>query len=249
MSASVLTADLGNSALKLVLWEDGEAPRAMREATLDWEELGAAPSASWLREFGGATEVLVSAVAGEERAGRFAAACQAEELPEPRAPGHGLRVLCRDEHTIGRDRLFAARGAWELLGEAALVVDVGTALTVDALGAERSFLGGAIAPGPRLLADALARGTADLFEVRARRGAAALGRDSREALISGVSHGLRGAVRELVLGVGREAGLESAPLVLTGGARELVADLWGARRVVSDVHLVARGLLAAGREP
>ena len=97
------------------------------------------------------------------------------------------------------DRLFAARAALELGDEACLVVDAGTALTVDVArpataGAARgAFLGGAIAPGPTLLAAALARGAAQLPEIDPQPGAAALGLDTRAAIESGIAVGFAGA--------------------------------------------------------
>ena len=141
------------------------------------------------------------------------------------------------------------------MGGAAVVVQVGTCLTVDAVVGPRGegddaagrFLGGAIAPGPGLLAEALERGGARLPRVEPDPEAPALGRDTPRALQAGIGVGLRGAVRELVLEVGREAGVVDAPVVLTGGAcafaRTGLASL--ERTVYEDAHAVARGLAAA----
>jgi type III pantothenate kinase len=198
---------------------------------------------------GAVLRVLACQVAGAERAHEFAAVCASVGRPAPREPRLDLAIECRDTHTIGRDRLFAARGAWELLGTPAIVVDAGTALTVDALGRAAgggpSFLGGAIAPGPLLLAASLASGAEQLFEVTPSPRAAALGRDSREALTAGVSVGFVGAAKELVLRIGKEAGLEDAPLVLTGGAASFLADAFEERHLTHEPELVARGLIAA----
>ncbi|MDP6954980.1 MAG: type III pantothenate kinase, partial [Planctomycetota bacterium] len=197
-------------------------------------------------------------------------------------PPHGLLNMCRVQESVGLDRLFAARGALELVAGPALVVDAGTAVTVDALGlaeaeaeADRDhdhgdgddgdsggapgdsgegssgargvFLGGAIAPGPDLLAGSLARGTARLPHNAPRPGVRALGRDTGEALAAGVAVGFGGAVRALVEGVAAEAGLDRAPLVLTGGAADYLRaeGLFGEREVLFDEHLVGRGLAAA----
>jgi len=112
------------------------------------------------------------------------------------------------------------------------------------------FLGGAIAPGPRLLAQALARGTARLPLVEPQPSSRALGRDTHEALQAGVATGFRGAARELVERVATEAGLESAPVVLTGGARAFLLQppVFGARRVLVEADLVHLGLLLVLRE-
>jgi hypothetical protein len=93
----------------------------------------------------------------------------------------------------------------------------------------------------------LAQGGAQLFEVDYDPLAPALGRDSAAALRAGVSVGFRGAVLELVRCVGREAGLESAPLWLTGGASVGldVPGFLGARTLRRKARLVHLGLLAA----
>jgi type III pantothenate kinase len=156
---------------------------------------------------------------------------------------------------VGEDRLFAARGALELVGRSAIVVDAGTALTVDALragesGERAAFLGGAIAPGPDLLSASLGSGTAQLYAIDPRPGVPALGRDTREALESGVCVGFLGAARELVRRVAEEAGFRAPDLVLTGGARHLLVELQapgGGRRLDLE-ELVERGLLAAAGE-
>ena len=167
-------------------------------------------------------------------------------------PDHGLALAVREPETVGADRFFAARGAVECVGRACLVLDAGTALTVDAVSADPwTFEGGAIAPGPALLAKALATGGARLPEVGARPGSRALGRDTAEALEAGVVVGFRGAARELVRGVGDESGVGARTLVLTGGARAFLLDplLFDPADVHEIDELVHVGLHAALTSP
>ena len=80
-------------------------------------------------------------------------------------PPHGLSFEVDAPESVGSDRLFAARGALDHRPQNWIVVQVGTALTVDAVrwtGEQGAFLGGAIAPGPRLLSEALHAGGARL---------------------------------------------------------------------------------------
>jgi len=158
----------------------------------------------------------------------------------------GLAILCREPASVGRDRLFAARAALDLCGDS-IVVSAGTALTVDAVRSDATFLGGAIAPGPALLARALAEGTARLPTIDPRPNRPALGRDTKEALEAGVGVGFRGAARELVERVGEESGLARAPVVLTGGARAFLLDpsAFEGRPLVVEADLVHLGLLRA----
>jgi pantothenate kinase type III len=254
----ILTGDLGNSRLKLRLWsaEEGRAP--VRLGTLD---LAAAPGlgaavAVRLAELGRFEAAVIASVARAEIEAEFDRALLEVGGPvagSRRAPPSdaGLRILCREPEKVGRDRLFSARGALELAPGGAIVVDAGTALTVDAVRADRAFLGGAIAPGPALLARALAEGTARLPAVEPAPTRAALGRDTREAILAGVVLGFRGAARELADRAAEESGIEAPTLVLTGGARGFLLDppAFGTRVVVVEEDLVHLGLLSAFLAP
>ncbi len=246
MTKRVLTADLGNSAAKLAAWELSKAGPILQEAcAVTWgADLGAA-----LETLAPAQSVLHCQVAGELHAREFVRAAARAGLPVASEPPLGLEIRCRDAHTIGRDRLFAARGAWELVRGPAIIVDAGTALTVDALDCSSEgrprFLGGAIAPGPKLLAAALESGAAQLFEVEPDARAHALGQDSREALTAGISVGFVGAAKELVRCIAEEAGCEGAPVILTGGAAPLLEGAFNLGEQRNEPQLIALGLLAA----
>lgn len=268
VSADLVTLDLGNSRLKLRRWRavddartrrgDGGAAASTAAVTLAGGaefEAGATLIANTLAELAREQDpahIALCAVAApaleralaDALAARYGAAFVAR--PDP-----GLAVALNTPETAGRDRLFAARGALALAHAHALVVDAGTCVTVDALRADAdgpgTFLGGAIAPGPRLLAEALARGGARLPEVDVFPGVPALGKDTLAALRAGVVVGLRGAVRELVLAIEREAGLAGARIVWTGGARALLLEppLFAGRVQLVEPELVHLGLLAA----
>lgn len=244
----MLTIDLGNSRLKACRWSEGEGSFRLGSSwTGSAEDLQGL--ARWFRQ-GAPGPVAISSVASADTTRRVA-----ERLSENGArvflqPDPGLENRCREPERTGADRLYAAAGAAALLGRSALVVDAGTALTVDALlvqSGTRAFLGGAIAPGPTLAAAGLASGTARLPLVEPRPGARALGRVTEEAILAGVVVGFRGAAAELVRELAREAELEDAPVVLTGGAREflLVPAPFVSRSIEVVPELVHRGLLAA----
>lgn len=105
-------------------------------------------------------------------------------------------ALLRPDQT-GPDRLLAAWAAASLYGTPVIVVDLGTATTVDAVDGDGFFLGGAILPGLGLSADALAEGTARLPRVELDLPVEAIGADTTAALQSGIVIGHVGAVREL----------------------------------------------------
>jgi type III pantothenate kinase len=247
----LLTADLGNSRCKLRLWElAGAQARAMDGATFASEGEAASAIPAWLEARAPLRHAALCSVAAPELEARLRAWLERATEGEVLTPHHGLVLDVREAHTVGADRLFAARGALRELAAPALVLDAGTALTVDALDVREGkgiFLGGAIAPGPQLLADALARSTARLPRSAPRPGAPALGKSTREAIESGVALGFRGAARELAQQVGRESGLTRAAIVLTGGARDFLLEppLFEGREVVAIEDLVHLGLLAA----
>lgn len=249
-SLELVTVDLGNSSCKARLWRlDGALERVAGWEAPSRAGLGA-ELAEWLARSGRDVAAGYCSVAARELTAEVERA-----LGERCARGleAGLIVDYRTPETLGADRLFAARGAVEALGESCIVVDAGTAVTVDALALRddgaRIFLGGAIAPGPALLARALHLGTAHLPEVAPRPDEPALGKDTRGALAGGLVHGFRGLVEGLVTAVAREAGLESAPVALGGGASSLLGPSpCPGRRVLRLEDLVHLGLVAALRQ-
>jgi type III pantothenate kinase len=244
----VLTVDLGNTRLKACLWERSGATFA---CAAHWEDESRELSGfeRWLASRRPTLAALASVAAPEatERVrALLAARCERVLL----GPESGLENRCREPERVGADRLYAAAGAAAVCGRSCLVVDAGTALTVDAVlvstGAH-AFLGGAIAPGPHLAAAALAAGTARLPRIEPRAGARALGTVTEEAIQAGIVVGFRGAAERLVEELAEEVRFADAPVVLTGGAREflLVPRPFSARPLEVVPELVQRGLLEA----
>ena len=134
--------------------------------------------------------------------------------PDVRVP---LKLAVREPDRVGADRLCAAYAAWRLASGAVVVVDAGTAITVDGVRADGTFAGGAILAGPHLVSEALRRGTALLPAAPAALPVRVLGRTTDEALAAGVGYGLGGAVRALIARAAEELA-EPVRVVGTGGA-------------------------------
>ncbi len=132
-------------------------------------------------------------------------------------------VPCPEQ--VGDDRLLASLAAHRRAGGAAVVVDFGTAVTVDVVGSGGAYKGGVIAPGIRLAARALREGTAllPLVEIEAPR--RVLGTDSVSAMQSGLTYGMAAMVDGLIAKLRQELGLEGAPVYVTGGCAELLGGL------------------------
>ncbi len=254
----LVTVDLGNSSCKARAWVRADAMHFAPTSAFESPTASGvgAKLARWLADVSPNARAALSSVASRELETEVSRALLERFGVRFAADlASGLSIDYRTPETLGRDRVFAARGALDRLARSCLVVDAGTALTVDAVVLEPSgrgrFLGGAIAPGPRLLARALGDGAARLFTVEPRAGVRALGRDTREALEAGVSIGFRGAARELVLAVSREADLERAPIAIGGGARRLLLEpaFVDGRELVELDDLVQLGLCAALCDP
>jgi type III pantothenate kinase len=148
---------------------------------------------------------------------------------------------------IGVDRLLGALAAYRRVGGECIVVDFGTAITVNSVRGDGIFLGGAILPGLGMAARALSEGTALLPEIPLPAAAPAVGRSTEEAIAAGVIHGAAGAVTGLIDGARRVVGA-GAKVVLTGGdAARVAAHLPPDCREVRP-DLVLEGLLVAYRE-
>ena len=144
-----------------------------------------------------------------------------------------------DRSTVGADRLANMAEAARRFGRNALVADFGTAATFDLLDGRGRFAGGAIAPGVRILARALAYDTAQLPVSDLLPPRRAAGRDTREALRSGVIGGYAGLVRHLL------HALPAKHVVFTGGDAALVAKLTG-WKVIIDPLWTLKGVSVLG---
>ena len=170
---------------------------------------------------------------------------------EPDVAGADFPIPIRAEvdapESVGVDRLLAALAAHRRAEGACIVVDAGTAVTVDAVSANGAFQGGAIFPGLAMIARALAEGTALLPKVDLPSEAPLVGKNTREAISAGLVHGVTGAVAALVEGARETVGRETAVLLTGGDAAFLAPHLPAAMREVVP-NLVLEGLVIAYRE-
>lgn len=132
-------------------------------------------------------------------------------------------------HEVGADRLVNSLAAWKKYETAALVVDAGTATTLDVVSNAGHFLGGAIAPGLQISANALFQATARLPRVELETPPHAIGRSTATALQAGLVYGYAGLVKELVARCMTELEVvapgEPITIVATGGLAETIAPL------------------------
>ncbi len=131
----------------------------------------------------------------------------------------GLRIRYRNPQEVGADRIANAIAAVQRHpGRDLIIVDFGTATTIEVVTAAGDYLGGAIMPGVGVSAETLASHTAKLPRVEIARPETALGRSSVESIQSGLFHGHVGAVRHLISLLTIEAFNGERPQVIgTGG--------------------------------
>ena len=134
----------------------------------------------------------------------------------------GVRILYEDPKAVGADRIVDAAAVQNLYGGPACVVDFGTGTTFDAITAQGEYLGGAIAPGIGIAADALFSAGAKLMRVDIQRPPGAIGRNTTHALQSGLLFGYVGLVEGLVARFRDELGSDMK-VIGTGGLAEIVA--------------------------
>lgn len=142
------------------------------------------------------------------------------------------------ETIVGQDRLLSAAAAYDVLKQACVVVDAGTAITVDLVDGAGTFHGGAIGAGAQTALDALTQRAALLPPVEFAKPLENIGHNTVEAMRVGVYHGLRGMVRELVEQYAERLGA-FPPVIATGGDGDLLfrdSDL--VDRVVPDLILL-----------
>ena len=136
----------------------------------------------------------------------------------------GVPILTDNPKEVGSDRIVNSLAAATLYGGPAIVVDFGTATTFDAVSAKGEYLGGAIAPGVEISVDALGARGAQLRKVELARPRSVVGRNTVEALQSGILYGFAGQVDGIVHRMTAELAddADTVTVIATGGLAPLV---------------------------
>jgi type III pantothenate kinase len=152
----------------------------------------------------------------------------------------GIENRYESPRDVGADRLANAVAAKKILGCPLIVVDFGTATTLDVVSRDGAYLGGAILPGPEMSAEALYAKTARLPRVSIDDPGRAIGNSTDRSIRSGIFYGTVGAVDSMIERIHAELG-ERCPVIATGGAGQPFA---AASRHIEryDPYLTLRGL-------
>lgn len=234
----ILAIDAGNSRIK---W-GGYAGAA-------WQERGScltvdsAQMKHLLATFPQPVKIIASNVAGAAVRNDILQACRHWPVPVEwlvaAANQCGVHNGYQNPSQLGSDRwaaLIAARGLW--LGDC-VVVQAGTAVTIDALAASGEFVGGMIVPGAGAMRQALASSTAAIRETAGQF--AAFPVNTADAVYSGALSAVAGAIERMRLSLAQRQGAEVLCLLSGGDAELLLPLLSGNTRMVDN--LVMEGLI------
>ena len=167
----------------------------------------------------------------------------------------GVPIRMDNPKEVGSDRIMNSLAAVHLYGGPAIVVDFGTSTNFDAVSAKGEFVGGALAPGIEISVDALSRRAAQLLKVELTRPPRVVGKNTVEALQSGIVYGFAGQVE----GIARRMAAELSPddpgavtVIATGGLAPLVIERGADHRrarAVAHADRAAAGRGSATRGP
>jgi type III pantothenate kinase len=136
-----------------------------------------------------------------------------------------IKVLTENPKETGVDRVLNVAAAYEQMQKACIVVDAGTAITIDCCNDAGEFLGGTIAPGAKLMLDGLHQNTAKLPQAPLDVPREPIGRSTRSAIQAGVFYAIRGMVREVAENYATELG-NWPEIIATGGDAAILFQNW-----------------------
>lgn len=245
----ILTADIGNTNITLGIYENGRLKtvtrletdcsrkpdeyggdllRILQERRIPAEIVEAFVIASVV------PEVTLSLGAGASRyLGR-------EPFLVDKNIRTGIIIKTDAPEQVGADRIVNAAAAFRFYGGPCLVIDFGTATTYDVVTENGEFLGGIIAPGVKICAEALWRRTAKLPRIEIKKPDRIMGTNTVSSMQSGVFYGYLGEVEFFIRKLKEELGLEFTTIA-TGGLSNLFRDSTNAIDLF-DEHLTMSGL-------
>lgn len=227
MSINLLAISVGNSRTQLGIFVNGELERFISHNNTDTSDLTNDLKAYYeLIKNNENPEVFIASV-NEPAAIAIAMSVQKDLSVNPVRIEKDINVpigrKLDPESIIGEDRLLNAACAYDTLKEAVVIVDAGTAVTIDFVDGEGTFHGGAILPGAQMQLQAMHEHTDQLPEITLSKPDESIGHNTAQAMLTGVFNGIRGAVRELVEKYA-EFYMAYPRVIATGGNAEMLFE-------------------------
>jgi type III pantothenate kinase len=236
-SFMLLCADLGNTSVTFGLFDGEQLQQQWQVLVHDFSELDSLWDEKNLKNPDAVIVASVNPAAYELLVAWIRRKFSLMPLTVGREVKIDMPVLLKKPEEIGADRIANALAGFKRCGGPLIVVDFGSAVTFDVISAKGEYMGGAIAPGIRLSAGALAHRTALLPEVRPQARPPVIGRSTRGAIASGLYHGFLGLVSELVGRITAELGTKPRVIATGGDVAFIASEAPEIEEVVPDLTL------------
>jgi type III pantothenate kinase len=245
-TAPIVVVDIGNSTTGVATWHEGRLKTPLTTPTEDQTAFDQAYAGHLEALKRPPAATVISSVVPEALdriRDHVSTRMEQEALVIGETVPLPMDVAVKDKRAVGTDRVCQAAAAYDRIKQGCTIVSFGTAVTVDLVDDDGTFLGGAILPGLRMQLRALHEYTAQLPEVSPEFPELPYGRNTTEAIQGGVCRGLTGAVRALVEAYATH--LNRWPqAIATGGDAALLAPYCDfLDNIVSDLTL--RGIALA----
>jgi len=231
---NIIAVDIGNTNIGIGLFLDGDEQFIRTIAGADRRELTECLASAWQK-----MPVLRSSKQGKRDGAIVASSVKPawteviREIVEERLNEKvlvigqeiPLPIVCRvdEPDKIGTDRVAAAAAAYAVLEDTVVVVDVGTAVTIDLVDRKGVFQGGVICPGFEISAQTLNEHTAQLPMVTVTRPTEPFGKNTRDAINCGLYYSIIGALEEIIRRYAEKIG-HWPQTVITGSGAEIIKD-------------------------
>ena len=231
----LLTIDIGNTNMVFGIYKGEEMLGSFRlstNSTATSDELGIL-AVSYFERFGYRTEDLKACIIGSVVPQVMYSVTSAiikyfgvEHLVVGTDVDTGLKFAprCYETGRLGADRAINCISATQKYGAPFVILDFGTATTIDAVGPDGVYMGGTIGPGLQVSLDALVSRTAMLPRVELQMPQTVLGRNTEEQIQAGVVAGYVGNMEYLIRQVMEEMDCEGIKVIATGGLSRMIAQ-------------------------
>lgn len=240
----LLAVDIGNTSINNGIFDGRILKKAFRVPT--YAKALEALYAKKLGDVNGA--VIVSVV--PKVLGRVERICERalgkKVMVVGRDISSGVKNRYRKPRQVGQDRLVNARAAYEMYGGPCIVVDFGTAITIDVVNKKKEYIGGLIVPGVEISLNALSEKAAMLPRVKLKKPKGVLGRETRESMVNGAVYGFA-SLCDGVVGRLKKIYGAKGNVIATGGTSRLIGPYCSTVKKI-DPELTLEGLRLIGAE-
>jgi type III pantothenate kinase len=241
MDINLLVLGVGNSRLAIGVFAGGELVHSSRLANRDRDQCAGAIQQAWLRLADADGQAVAAASVNPDLDPVLEQIVQGETGQAIQWIGRQIdvpiEVRTRNPSQTGIDRILNIAAAHEQIGKACIVVDAGTAVTVDCCNDAGEFLGGAIAPGLEMMLDSLHEKTARLPRVTFAVPGDGFGDTTASAVSRGVFYAIRGLVKEAAENYAVQLGSWPEIIATGGNARQLFEDWELIHAIAPDLTL------------